>query len=122
MSLRAIPLLAALSLLVVGCTPPRLVPASDPAWFGKSAFGFIRPGETTREEVLLTLGTPATRFEADRILTYLIGFEETGKAHLYAPRVLGADAAGYWEPETYSLVLVFRPDGVLQRYGLVGSK
>jgi len=119
---RAIPFLAALCLLGIGCAPPRLVPVADPAWFAKSELGFIRAEETTREQILLKLGTPAARFEDDRILTYLIGFEETGKAHLYAPRVLGADGVGYWEPGTYSLVLAFRPDGVLQRYGLVGSK
>jgi hypothetical protein len=95
---------------------------ADLSWFDASELGFIRSGETTREEILFKLGNPAGRFENDRILTYLIGFEEKGKVHLYAPRTLGAPYNLDWNPKVYSLVLVFQPDGVLLKFSLVGSE
>lgn len=116
-------LLAALLLLCAGCgATPRLVPMTDRSWFEKSELGFIRAGETTREEILVRLGNPAGRFENDRILTYLVGFEADGKAHVYAPRTLGAPYNPDWDPKVYSLVLVFQPDGVLLKRSLVGSE
>jgi hypothetical protein len=106
----------------VACSTPHVQPPADMSLFGRSEIGFIRGGETTREEILLALGQPATRFENDRILIYHVGFERNGRVHLYAPRIIEGFGLQDWEPETYSLVLVFRPDGVLNRFSLIGSQ
>lgn len=111
---------------LAGCSSasqgPKLV--ADPAVMGRSELAFLRTGESTRGEVLLRLGSPSSRFEEDRILVYLVGFEASGRAHLYAPRLFGEGntASRDWRPGTFSLVLVFGQDGVLAKYTLVPTE
>lgn len=115
--------LVAAAVLAPGCTStPRLSATADRSLFGASEISFIREGETTREQVLLKLGNPASRFEGERILVYQVGFESGGKVHLYAPRILTPSGLQDWPAGTYSLVLVFRDDGVLRTYSLVGTE
>jgi hypothetical protein len=81
-------------------------------------------GKTTREEVLLQLGTPAAHFEGERILTYAY-VKGSGDAWVRVGR--------YWNREKQAfeylgrsgncnLVLVFGADGRLVRHSLVVSQ
>ena len=116
--------LAAAALLAAGCSAPtpRVSATPDRSLFGASELSFIREGETTREQILLKLGNPASRFEGDRVLVYQVGFESDGRVHLYAPRLLTFSHLQDWQPGSYSLVLAFRDDGVLRAYSLVGTE
>jgi hypothetical protein len=119
-------LLPSLGLIAAACSTPsgeKLV--SDPALFEKSELSFIRAGATSRDEIIFRLGSPSSTFESDRILIYQVGFESSGKAHLYAPRILRAEqkySIRDWERGTFSLVLVFGPDGLLSKHSLVPSE
>ena len=61
-----IPLLLALAL--AGCATPPLKGRAN-------LLDFLVDGQTTREQTLHALGEPSARFEAERILTYRLGFE-----------------------------------------------
>jgi hypothetical protein len=110
--------------LAMGCASPtpHISATPDRRLFGASELSFIREGETTREQILLRLGNPASRFEGDRVLVYQVGFESDGRVHLYAPRLLTFSHLQDWQPGSYSLVLAFRDDGVLRAYSLVGTE
>ena len=107
--------------LATGCATPKLQPA-DPQLLFKSELAFIRDGATTREALLLKLGTPSGQFERDRILTYLLRVDKDGKWHLIAPQINTTTGLREWRPETYSLVLVFGADGVLRKHSLVTAR
>ena len=107
--------------LATGCATPKLQPA-DPQLLFKSELAFIRDGATTREELLLKLGTPSGQFERDRILTYLLRVDKDGKWHLISPQINTTTGFREWRPETYSLVLVFGADGVLRKHSLVTAR
>ena len=73
---------------------------------------FINDGQTTRTEVILSLGPASATFENERIHTYRIGGNrESG----YFVR----DAPGTWYETSFSLVLVFGADGTLESHSLV---
>jgi hypothetical protein len=55
-------------------------------------------------------------------MVYQVGFESSGRVSVYAPRIIEGFVFQDWVSGTYSLVLVFRPDGVLGRFSLVGSQ
>ena len=118
--------LVVLGLLVAGCATPKVQPV--PAVPAERAMrshllSFIRDGMTTREEVLLKLGTPSAQFESGRILTYQIRFDKNGALHLVWPRRSARNPAlTNWEPEILSLVLVFGPNGLLEKHSLVGAE
>ncbi|RMF94589.1 MAG: hypothetical protein D6727_12500 [Gammaproteobacteria bacterium] len=83
---------------------------------------FLQDGVTTREQVLLKLGSPSMQFEQQRILTYQIRIDSDGIAHVFWPRRSELNPVlTHWEPEIYSLVLVFGADGVLEKHALVGA-
>jgi hypothetical protein len=88
---------------------------------GKSELGFLAVGETTREQVLLRMGNPSSRFEEDRILIYQVRFRGDGKVDIYSPKSIGSSGFREWEPGTSSLVLVFGTDTILFKIGLVES-
>jgi hypothetical protein len=98
---------------------------------------FIQDGETTKEDVLLSLGIPTAHFEGERILVYLLLVEE-GKSlnvvSLYIENFsisterLSAGSAWWCSPKTrlprwnvsmYHLVLVFDENGVLTKHSLL---
>jgi hypothetical protein len=89
--------------------------------FQASTLGFIQDGKTTRQEILLRLGTPVGQFEGDRILTYDFVRDQAGEW-----RRVGTTSLSDWRfnyiPGSSSLVLVFRPDGVLERHALVPDR
>jgi len=57
-------------LLLAGCLPIPVVPHGLGVVPDKEAFESLRPGVTTRADVLLLLGEPNHRFDDDRFLMY----------------------------------------------------
>ena len=102
--------------LVIACVSPR--PMQEKALaFEAGLLGSIQDGKTTRQEVLLRLGTPSSAFEGGRILTYYFVADPGGEW-----RRSGSSRANDWihpHPRTASLVLVFGPDDRLVRHRLV---
>ena len=82
---------------------------------------WLRDG-ISREDVLLRLGTPSREFEDGRILCFLLCRDARGDL-VAAPRTFGWLDPGQasWEWVQYDLVLVFGPDGRLQRRSLIGQ-
>ena len=73
---------------------------------------FISDGQTTRTEVILSLGQPSATFENERIQTYRIGGNrESG----YFVR----DTPGTWYETSFSLVLIFDAHGTIEAHSLV---
>jgi hypothetical protein len=103
-------MLALVLLLFTGCVTPI-------AGAKKDLLEFLRPGHTTREEVLTTLGQPSGVFEQEKILTYRLGHDENQGYYIISPRQLMR-----WESIRYSLVLVFDSNGVLRKHTLVDVK
>jgi hypothetical protein len=85
---------------------------------------FLRDGQTTREEVLMRLGTPNAHFEGDRILTYAFWKFSAGawirRGRTWA--TLNEALRPGYHPPTDDLVLVFGPDGILLRHSLVVAR
>lgn len=112
--------------LLGGCTPP-LLRQGTPAELQGAWLAFLVDGRTTREEVLLRLGTPNAHFEGERILTYAFSrTSENGWIRAGRSWPLGQSAArpGNPVPEYQSyrvsnLVLVFAADDRLSRHSLV---
>jgi len=83
----------------------------------------LADGQTTREDVLLTLGQPSARFEDGRILTYRLGHNPGNNGY----QVFQRDPAipmgwSTWSTADHSLVLVFDDEGVLRRHSFVKVK
>jgi hypothetical protein len=94
--------------LGVGCAAAK-IPGASP-----DLLSLLRPGTTTRQEVLLTLGQPSASFEQERILTYRVGRDPEQGYYIVAASLLQP-----WQRVRYSMVLVFDARGVLERYSLV---
>ena len=75
---------------------------------------FVVDGRTTREQAYLELGEPSGIYEGGSILTYKLDKDETG----YFPIESRQGFMGI----RYNLVMVFGPDGVLERHSLVPIK
>ena len=73
-------------------------------------FGFLRDGETTKQEVLDRMGPPVGVNETDRTLTYRVFENELGKIDLGVSEYLRAE---------YSLVLIFNDKDVLRQHSLI---
>ena len=114
---------APLALLLLACTPP-VLQLGDPALLRIGSLAFLQDGRSTREEVLLNLGTPSAHFEGDRILTYAL-WKSSGGTWIRQGRGLGTNPVGsppaYTQP-TDNLVLVFDANGVLTRHNLVVAR
>jgi hypothetical protein len=108
--------------LLAACTPPRLRQAA-PAELQVEWLAFLSDGKTTREEVLLRLGTPNAHLEGERILTYAFSRNAAGA---WGPvgRSWGRAQKEpvYSDQPIHSLVLVFATDGRLVRHSLVVSE
>ena len=103
--------------LIVGALASFLTFAcAAPETMGDTALlTFIAIGETTRTEAMLRLGEPSASFENDRILTWrLHGDDQAG--------YFISDDPGTWNKVSYSLVLVFGSDGVLETHSKVAVK
>ncbi len=102
--------------LGVACVSPSVRQEKARA-FETGLLGPIEDGRTTRQEVLLRLGSPSSAFEGGRILTYDFVVDLDGEW-----RRAGSGRASDWaypHPRTASLVLVFGPDDRLVRHSLV---
>ena len=85
--------------------------------FEAGLLGPLQDGQTTRQELLLRLGTPSSAFEGGRILTYDFVTDPNGEW-----RRAGSGHASDWlhpHPRSLSLVLVFGADDRLVRHSLV---
>jgi hypothetical protein len=99
-----------LGLLLAGCAS--MPPAR------KDLLDFLRPGQTTREEVILRLGQPSGTFERERILTYRVGQLGDEGYYLVSPRSLAPEGTPF-HAERFSLVIVFDAQGRLEKHQLV---
>jgi len=108
---------------LLGCTPPQLRQA-QPAEIHTDRLAFLADGKTTREEVLLALGTPNARLEAERVLTYACFRTTGGEWWMLGGRYPGGVERRfvYKGRNICSLVLVFGADGRLARHSLVVSE
>jgi outer membrane protein assembly factor BamE (lipoprotein component of BamABCDE complex) len=102
--------------LLLGCVPPVVPP--EPQRLQQGLLAFLADGRTTREEVLLKLGTPLATFEGDRLWTYDFSWHPDGEW-----RRVGVTVQSPWHygfrPGACSLVLVFNAQGVVVRHSLV---
>ncbi|WP_257306946.1 hypothetical protein [Geothrix campi] len=100
----------------VACVSPSVTQGKMRA-FEAGLLGSIQDGQTTRQEVLLRLGTPSSAFEGGRILTYDFAANLGGEWE----RAGGGQVSewAYPHPRAASLVLVFGPDDRLVRHSLV---
>jgi len=105
---------------LVGCTPP-VLKLAEPAFLHTGRLAFLEDGRTTREEVLWRLGTPNAHFEGERILAYALFRLSDGRWLRQGRQQAAAWGPAYSYP-TKNLVLVFGPDGKLQRHSLVVAK
>lgn len=108
-----------LMILAAGCATPKIQPADPQLLFKSDLLSFVRDDVTTREEVVLKLGTPSAQIEGDKILMYQLKVDEDGKWHLVAPQWNTYIGLRTWDPGTCSLVLIFGYDGVLHKHSLV---
>jgi hypothetical protein len=114
--------LLALILILASCATPKIQPTDTQLLFKTELLGFIQDGITTREEVLLNLGIPSAQFEGEKILTYQLLVDQTGRWHLVTPQINPGTGLREWREKTCSLVLVFGADGVLRKHSLVEAK
>ncbi len=109
--------------LLLGCRPP-ILQQGEPSFLHTGSLAFLEDGRTTREAVLLRLGTPSAHFEGDRILTYGVWKSSAGgwirRGRSPAPSRKGLHL-GFQQP-TDDLVLVFDPTGILMRHSLVVAR
>jgi hypothetical protein len=104
------------AVLAVGCTSTKFE--------GRQVLpDSLADGQTTREDVLLTLGQPSARFESDRILTYRLVYNPNSKGFSIVQRDPAIQMGwSTWSTADHSLVLVFDGEGVLRRHSFVKVK
>ena len=127
-------------LIIGGCEtidPEKLLSVPSEALLQFERFAFIEDGVTSRSETIRQLGEGFTAFEDERILTYQIRVDIEENIHLVpneripivpthlkthqsnAYRASHPSGDRIYKYGVYSLVLVFREDGVLERHSLV---
>jgi hypothetical protein len=109
-------------LLGLACDPPTLGLAARDR-FQSAPFAFLQEGRTTREEVLLRLGTPSAQFQEARVLSY---------TYLTLPSGRFLRMGRFWDPISrravfrgqgvHDLMLAFDERGVLRQQALVVSE
>ena len=82
--------------------------------------GFLRPGITTREDILARFGTPSHRYEDGRIFSYRVYRTSDGRLTV-TPSVGATPDGDLSSGNRYVLVLVFHANGTLDRQSLVGK-
>jgi hypothetical protein len=104
---------AAATLFATGCATQL-----TPQQWQENALGFIQDGRTTREQVMLKLGGPTGRFEADRILTYRIARAGDGDVKVVEREKYSDLIGDNWQAADYSLVLVFAGN-IVEKHSVV---
>jgi hypothetical protein len=74
-----------------------------------TGLAFLQPGLTTRNEVEARLGPPRQVYELDRVATYNLSHGKDRFEAAENPSI------------AYNLVLLFRPDGVLDKWSLISK-
>ena len=114
--------------LLVGCPTPDIQPMPDEMEGTLHITAFINDGQTTRAEVLLHLGTPSSQFESQKLLTYQLRSDIDQTIHLVPNKAIylaqinppmGNQPTPAWKKGDYILVLVFKPNGILDEHSLV---
>jgi len=107
-------LVLSMAFALAGCatTPPPLKGSPD-------LLGFLSDGKTTRTQAIMTLGQPSGAFEAQRILTYRLGFEPRNSGYYVVEREAVGSGWPTWTAAKFSLVLVFDDAGILRKHSLV---
>ena len=90
--------------ILTGCATPKAPSLAD---VESKHLGFLELGNTTREDILVRLGTPSSVFENERILTYRLRLGPKGT-------FVNSPFAHY----PYGLTVVFDRDGRLSKYKL----
>ena len=108
--------LLALSLLLVllaGCaTAPERKASVD-------LLDFLVDGQTPRAVILLKLGQPSAKFEAEKILTYQLAVKPKTGAYYVVERRTDPSDWPNWTFAKFSLVLVFDENGLLRKHSKV---
>ncbi len=104
-----------LIVFLAGCSVPRVQPLPEEKIKSSGLLSFIQDQGTSRDDVVDTLGVPFAKYEGERILTYRILVDKDGEWHV---------GWYFYDPDKtiFSLVLVFGPNGELERHSLVGAK
>lgn len=110
--------LASLLALLVGCATPT-THLAKPEALQQGILGFLQDNRSTREEILLQLGTPMAQFEGERILTYAFMPNAKGEWQRVGRWAMNNRGRHEYGPGTCSLVLVFDAKGVLAKHSLV---
>lgn len=110
--------MALAGVLALACAPPTLR-LGDSVFLHTGRLSFLKDGQTTREDVLLRLGTPNAHFEGDRLLTY--AFWKSSKGVWIRRGRSPAPGSAYTQP-TDNLVLLFDARGILVRHSLVVAR
>ncbi len=90
--------------------------ATTNPYASRTLLDFLEDGMTTKEQVVLRLGQASGTYEAERIVTYRIGEDDSG--YFVRDRTSAMD----WQNTSHSLVLVFDENNVLRRHSLVPVK
>lgn len=123
-------LVSTLGLLVLlgpSCTLRSPAPLHEPVEETGALLPWLETG-TSREDVLLQLGTPWCEFEGGRILCYLLEAVHDELRAVEMPSLVSAPrrksffpGRGTWDWVDYDLVLVFDRAGRLVRHRLFGT-
>lgn len=103
---------ALLVFLLAGC-------ATAPLKGNPDLLNFLSDGKTTRIEAITRLGQPSGRFEADKLLSFRLGYDERTNGYYVVEREAMRSGWPTWKLANFSLVLVFDDLGVLKKHALV---
>ena len=113
-----ISILSGILIILCGCTTtPETMPPPEEVMTAELAF--LQDGTISREDTLMRLGMPSATFEEGRILIYPLKLSEYGEWIIPPSRMHEPFPIRMWEANTYSLVLLFNDEGILQRHRLV---
>jgi hypothetical protein len=112
-------LAVALCLLAAGCQQD----LPNPSQLDQKLSADLTDGKTTREQILLRFGEPSGQFEGQRILTYRLNCDDSGKWEVVARRFTqdNQEHEPSWEKSLFSLVLVFNGP-VLSKHSVVAVR